>query len=176
MQPHETRLFSADLCVPSTMLPAIMARWMLLFTERDEDVIALFRAAPRRYFRPSPSSPAMILDRGPTNYGRVSASLHVLPMAENANCSQSALLNLTLDLHGRGYVNHAGGLKVEMRLRASSECGAHRTLSSVTVSGDLGPKYSVALDAASETATLHLATAPARGRYALEVHALFAAE
>ena len=79
------------------MLPAIMARWMLLFTERDEDVIALFRAAPRRYFRPSPSSPAMILDRGPTNYGRVSASLHVLPMAEKpALVIESVVIGLSV--------------------------------------------------------------------------------
>ena len=71
-----------DLCVPSTILPAIMARWMMLFDERDTDTIALFRAAPRRFFRPSTASEAaIVLERGPTRYGSVSANLTVASVA-----------------------------------------------------------------------------------------------
>ena len=60
-----------DLCVPSTMLPAIMGRWM--FSLNETATRSLFRAAPRRFFRPSTSSAAISLLRAPTRYGRVSA-------------------------------------------------------------------------------------------------------
>ena len=42
-----------DFCTPSTTLPAIMTRWMMVFEERDLDVVALLRLAPRRMFMPS---------------------------------------------------------------------------------------------------------------------------
>jgi hypothetical protein len=165
---------AVDICVPSTMLPAIMARWMVLFTERDRDVIALFRTAPRRFFQPSLASPAMALERGLTRYGRVSANITVTPMPDDENCSESAVLALSLDMHGRGYIGKTGGLTIEMRVRAHGSCRLQRTLSTATVTGDIGA-HTVSVESDTETVTLHLAAQPARGTHALEVHAVFTA-
>jgi hypothetical protein len=165
---------AVDICVPSTMLPAIMARWMVLFTERDSDTIALFRMAPRRFFRPSLASPAMVLERGLTRYGKVSANITVTPMPDDGNCSESAVLALSLDTHGRGYVGKTGGLTIEMRVRAHGDCRSQRTLSAATVMGDIGA-HTVSVKSDTETVTLHLTAEPARRTHAFEVHAMFTA-
>jgi hypothetical protein len=39
-----------DSCVPATLLVANMLRWMLVFEERDADVLWLMKMAPRRFF------------------------------------------------------------------------------------------------------------------------------
>ena len=166
-----------DLCVPSTMLPAIMTRWMFLFVERDRDVIALFRAAPRRFFRPSSSGqPAMSLLRAPTRYGHVSAVLGVLPVGpRQPDCAQNALLNVTLQLHGRGYVDKLDGLTIEMRLRGhGSPCVTPRTLKAATVVDEDVGRYTVALDQATETVRVRLLSAPRAGAHSLVVNATFA--
>ena len=47
-----------DLVVPSTTLVAFMVRWMLVFEERDADVIWLLKMAPRRFFPPAAAARA----------------------------------------------------------------------------------------------------------------------
>ena len=164
-----------DLCVPSTMLPAIMTRWMFLFVERDRDVIAIFRAVPRRFFRPNNSSAAMSFLRAPTRYGPVSAVLNVLPTEmQQPRCSHSANLNVTLQLNGRGYVDKLGGLTIEMRLRGhGSPCGSPRTLATATVSSESIGRHTVDLDRSTETIKVHLLSAPQKGLHTFVVNANF---
>jgi hypothetical protein len=170
--PPGTNEVDKDICVPSTMLPAIMLRWMVLFSERDSDVIALFRALPRRFFKPG-LSPVILLERGATRYGHVTAKLAVTPVAAEPNCSASALLDVSLDLHGRGYTNRAGGFTLEMRLRGHGSCSAHRTLSTAKASGGIR-EHVITVDRATETVKLHFASALARGVYTFQVRATFA--
>ena len=165
-----------DLCVPSTMLPAIMGRWMFLFIERDRDTIALFRAAPRRFFRPSTSSAAISLLHAPTRYGHVSAVLSVLPVGEQQpECSQYALLKVTLQLHGRGYVDKHGGLTLEARLRGHGEaCVLPHTLASASVVGEPVGEYTIDIDQHSETIKVHFLSAQHKGTQAFVINATFA--
>jgi hypothetical protein len=177
------------------MLPAIMLRWMVLFVDRDDDVIALFRALPRRFFKPTavvPAAasavvladlpmqrrvvvPALVLEGGATRYGRVSANLTVTPAVAEAQCPEGALLQVRLDMHGRGYVDKTNGLTVEMRLRAArGGCSENRTLLAATVSSGIGG-HNVTVDRATETVKLHLASALGRGAFFFQVHATFAA-
>jgi hypothetical protein len=161
-----------DICVPSTMLPSILLRWMVLFTERDSDAIALFRALPRRFFKPG-SSPVILLDKGSTRYGHVTANLTVTPVAVEPNCSASALISVGLAMHGRGYVAKAGGITLEMRLRAHGGCSNHRTLSAANVSGGIAV-HTITVDRATETVKLRFLSALAKGTHSFQVLAIFA--
>ena len=114
-----------DFCVPSTMLTAIMLRWMMCYEERDLDRIALLRTAPRRFFRPTAaggSVPAVVEIAGATTrYGRVDANVSVTAAAPahgaarggNSShgkgggaslCPESALASIAIHLHGKGFV------------------------------------------------------------------------
>jgi hypothetical protein len=154
------------------MLPAILLRWMVLFTERDSDAIALFRALPRRFFKPG-SSPVISLEKGMTRYGHVMANLTVTPVAAEPTCSASALLNVSLAMHGRGYVDKAGGITLEMRLRAYGGCSTHRTLLAANVSGGIAA-HTITVDRATETVKLRLLSALAKGTHSFQVLATFA--
>ena len=91
-----------DFCVPSTTLPATMVRWMILFEERDQDKIALFRTAPCRFFAPGGHT-VIELVRGATRFGSVIANVSVLSDFGSPLCPLSARVSIRLDLHGRGY-------------------------------------------------------------------------
>jgi len=56
----------ADYCVPSQLTVPIMTRWMLVFEERDADVLWLGRAVPRRWL-----ASALTVDGALTRWGRV---------------------------------------------------------------------------------------------------------
>ena len=145
-----------DLCVPSTMLPAMMLRWMVLFVEQDADTVALFRTLPRRYFRPG-SAPAIVLERGPTRYGHVSANLTV------AADGSAASLEVALEMTGRGYVGR-DGLTLEVRVRGH---GGRK------LTGATAGVGRVTVDASSETVKLQLGALKA-GLHRVRVEASFA--
>jgi hypothetical protein len=46
-----------DTCVPSTVLLALMLKWMLVFEERDADTLWLLKMAPRRMYGRPPQTP-----------------------------------------------------------------------------------------------------------------------
>ena len=76
-------------------------------------------------------------------------------------------------MNGRGYVDKASGLTVEMRLRAhGGSCSAPRTLAAATLVGDVGP-HRLVVDSATDTATLYLIAAPERGVHEFQVHGTF---
>jgi len=56
----------ADYCVPSQLTIPIMTRWMLVFEERDADVLWLCRAVPRRWL-----ASELTVDGALTRFGRV---------------------------------------------------------------------------------------------------------
>jgi len=62
----------ADYCVPSQLTVPIMTRWMLVFEERDADVLWLGRAVPRRWL-----ASELTVDGALTRFGRV--GLHIEP-------------------------------------------------------------------------------------------------
>ena len=182
-----------DICVPSVTLPTLMVRWMVVFAEQDADTLALFRTAPRRFFRPSatkpsspsivtkpsspsivtkPSSPSIVLADAPTRYGAIDANLTAVADAATPECTESARASVEMRLHGRGYVGAAGavggGLTVEVRLRAhgGGDCISMRRLATASVEGGTGlGKYALVVDRETETVALQLATRLPRGRY-----------
>ena len=46
------RSYLADYCVPAQLVTPLLAKWMLVFEERDADVLWLCRASPRRWLGP----------------------------------------------------------------------------------------------------------------------------
>jgi hypothetical protein len=46
------RSYVADYCVPAQLVTPLMTKWMLVFEERDADVLWLCRAIPRRWLGP----------------------------------------------------------------------------------------------------------------------------
>ena len=102
----------------------------------------------------------------------MSANLTVAPIASESNCSHTALLAVRLDAHGRGYVDKAGGLTIETRIRAHGGCSEERSLAAATVTGDIGA-HTVSVNSHTDTVTLHLLSAPARGPHSFEVQATF---
>jgi len=148
-----------DFCVPSTTLPAIMLRWMMLFTERDKDVIALFRAAPRRFFRPSPSSQATVntieLVGGVTRYGSVDSNVSVA----STSTGLSIRAGIVLRMHGRGFVTSASKqLRLEVRLRSPK--GYRLVAANVSAAADVDVSV---IDIDRDTDTVILLLKPGSG-------------
>lgn len=142
-----------DTCVPSTTLVAMMLRWMLVFEERDSDTVWLLKAAPRRFYpggRPSAdkSNPQTAGDfvsvrRAPTRFGWLSFSVglpansqteskaeHFIPSTGGSPLRIQA--NVSLRLHGRGFVGTQGYLRVALRLR---DPAGERSLRSAAIVG-----------------------------------------
>lgn len=63
------RTYLADYCVPAQLVTPLMTKWMLVFEERDEDVLWLCRAVPRRWLA---SSDGIAVRRATTRWGLVS--------------------------------------------------------------------------------------------------------
>lgn len=119
-----------DACVPSTLLVAMMLRWMLVFEERDEDTIWVLKMAPRRFFagadirtqEGAAGASFLSVQLAATRFGWVSFCVGS-EAAEGEGDETSAasprlqlVVNVTLSLHGRGFVLD-GGLLLAIRLR-----------------------------------------------------------
>jgi hypothetical protein len=171
-----------DFCLPSTTLPATMVRWMMLFEERDHDVLALFRATPRRFFTPGDDA-AIELAGGTTRYGTVDANVTVKPAAGLEECPEAATASLLLRLHGRGFVSSANRtLDIEVRLRTHGACNGSRHLKSATVCAGGGnmtkfnchPHAAFDVDKSSETVTVRLPVSVSRQSYRLTIDGHYA--
>jgi len=62
------RSYMADYCVPAQLVTPLLAKWMLVFEERDADVLWLCRATPRRWLGPDGS---ITVRRAATRWGPV---------------------------------------------------------------------------------------------------------
>jgi len=62
------RTYVADYCVPAQLVTPLMTKWMLVFEERDEDVLWLCRAVPRRWLA---SGEGIAVRRATTRWGLV---------------------------------------------------------------------------------------------------------
>ena len=58
-----------DYCVPSSMLPAFMAKWQMVYEDTDAGVVYLGKAAPRRWWQAG--SEEFGVRNAPTVYGRL---------------------------------------------------------------------------------------------------------
>jgi hypothetical protein len=76
------RPYMADYCVPAQLVAPLMARWMLVFEERDADVLWLCRATPRRWLAPGKG---IAVRRAPTRWGLVSFA--VTPLADRVEAT-----------------------------------------------------------------------------------------
>lgn len=117
-----------DMCVPSTALVALMLRWMLVFEERDTDVLWLLKGAPRRFYAAdaAASSPDLILSvtDAPTRFGVISYKVVELEQPDG-NTSLSMRLVASVSLSGRGMVD-AGNRTVSIVARLRDPTGARR--------------------------------------------------
>lgn len=167
-----------DTCVPSTLLVAMMVRWMLVFEERDADTIWLLKTAPRRLYPAGADvgdsnmrDSFVAVRRAATRFGWISFTIGAVagPDAEpepehgktNAVLSTVSALrlvaNVTLVLHGRGFVAAGGGLAVALRLRDPS---GQRLLRSATIAGTPPSAVTVVdVDTMGETVVVEVARA-----------------
>lgn len=165
-----------DFCVPSTTLPAIMLRWMLVYTERDADTLSLFRAAPRRFFRPA-AKPIIEFSHAPTRYGSVDASVTVtkdpgdVASPSVAICPAAATAAVVVNFAGcRGFVGR-GGLDLEVRLRTFSGCSKRIGTATVTVEGQ---RVEGSVDRDTETVTVSLGRAHCSASVHVDISATYA--
>ena len=105
---------------------------MLVYTERDNDTTALFRALPKRFFRPSGKQVIRLSD-APTRYGTVGTNVTVNPATSNDTCPQVSFAMIRLELHGRGFIQTSRELTFEVRLRTYGGCNDTHFLRSVAL-------------------------------------------
>ena len=148
-----------DTCVPSTTLVAMMLRWMLVFEERDSDTVWLLKAAPRRFYpggragadksNPQTASDFVSVRRAPTRFGWLSFSVGLPTNSQRETETETETetersvpstggstlriqANVSLTLHGRGFVGSQGYLRVALRLRDPT---GERSLRSAAIVG-----------------------------------------
>lgn len=85
-----------DDCVPSTTLPSYMTKLMVLFEERDCDLIWFLRAAPRRFY--APNTHAVALKSAPTRYGELDFALNISTIG-------GFDARVGWRLHGKGFID-----------------------------------------------------------------------
>jgi hypothetical protein len=155
-----------DMCVPSTTLIAFMLRWMLVWEERDADTVWLLKAAPRRLYQQSSltylvgnlademqTQDLVNVRAAPTRFGDISYTLGSVHGMASENASAMFLCNVTLGLHGRGFVN-THGLRVVMRLR---DPNGQKAISSAAISSSSNSQVAVAqVDKVAETVTVEV--------------------
>ena len=171
-----------DTCVPSTTLVAMMLRWMLVFEERDVDTVWLLKAAPRRFYLGSNDRRAaadddensfLVVRQAATRFGWVSFSVDkqtddkgTVPVASIEGSSLHIEANVSLVLHGRGFVGTGDCLRVVVRLR---DPAGERSLKSASITGSIGGRVTIAeVDSAGESVAVEVpravaAQAPAGG-------------
>lgn len=94
----------ADYCVPAQLVTPLLTKWMLVFEERDADVLWLCRATPRRWLEPGGG---LEVRRAPTRWGLVDFS--IMPQEDG-----SALARI--DLPGPDFP-----AEIRLRLRTPAE-------------------------------------------------------
>ena len=158
-----------DMCVPSTALVAMMLRWMLVFEERDADVLWLLKAAPRRFYAAADTNTAattasnrtmLSVTDAPSRFGTVSYQLDEIGTQSAGNAALSMRLVVSVNLSGRGLVG--GGnrtLQVVARLR---DPRGVRTLQHAAITA--GTATLEGVDAAKETVAVQVPVVPAGGR------------
>jgi hypothetical protein len=67
------RTYAADYCVPAQLITPMLARWMLVFEEKDSDLLWLCRAAPARWL--DPGQGGIAVHRASTRWGGVDFSI-----------------------------------------------------------------------------------------------------
>ena len=168
-----------DTCVPSTLLVAMMLRWMLVFEERDADTIWLLKMAPRRFFPGHNATGHRDRNRGSregetagneagflsvrravTRFGLVSFSVdseRIESQAVDAVPSRLQLVvNVSLVLHGRGFVLAEDGLLLAIRLR-DPEGSRSLRFAKVVDSNISGPQVMVRdVDSAGENVAVQI--------------------
>jgi hypothetical protein len=158
-----------DACVPSTTLVAMMLRWMVVFEDRDEDTIWLLKAAPRRFYpgigqSRSRSQPSRFLSvrQAATRFGRVSFSVDRQTQNTTVSAASSLMMetNISLILHGRGFVTTHSCLKVVVRLRDPTGL---RSVHSAEVTGSTGGKVTLASVDHAGNVAVEVARAADRG-------------
>lgn len=76
------RSYLADYCVPAQLVTPLLAKWMLVFEERDADVLWLCRAVPRRWLGPDGG---ISVRRAATRWGAVDFT--VSPLGDDGSVS-----------------------------------------------------------------------------------------
>jgi len=93
----------ADYCVPAQLVAPLMVKWMLVFEERDADVLWLCRATPRRWLAPGAG---IAVSRATTRWGPVNFAItpkedgHVRATIELPRANFPAELRLRLRMPG----------------------------------------------------------------------------
>ena len=155
-----------DMCVPSTALVALMLRWMLVFEERDADVLWLLKAAPRRFYTVGtagpPSDRILSVANAPTRFGNVSYQLDAVATS-GADASLGMRLVVSVSLSGRGVAADSNRTAMTMSVVARiRDPRGVRTLEHADVSAGTATLGSV--DPAQETVTILIpVTLGARG-------------
>ena len=140
-----------DACVPSTMLVALMVRWLLVFEARDTDTLWLLKMAPRRMYaeesHASGDRGILAVTNAPTRFGNISFSVDRAQPQPPANVSALYLrAHVTLVMHQHGFVG-SEGLELVIRLRDPK---GHRMLKHVDVETE-GRGIHGKIDAAKES-------------------------
>ncbi len=69
---HE-RSYIAGYCVPAQLVTPLMTKWMLVFEERDADILWLCRATPRRWL--AAGGKGVVVKRATTRWGSINYSV-----------------------------------------------------------------------------------------------------
>jgi hypothetical protein len=77
------RRYVADYCVPAQLVTPLAAKWMLVFEERDADVLWLCRATPRRWMGPDGG---IQVRRAPTRWGAIDFA--ITPHQDGTICAE----------------------------------------------------------------------------------------
>lgn len=108
------RTYMADYCVPAQLVTPLMTKWMLVFEERDEDVLWLCRAAPRRWLA---SADGIAVRRATTRWGTVNFA--VVPCEDDS-------IHAKIELPSADF-------PAEIRLRVRTPSG--KQIQSVSING-----------------------------------------
>jgi hypothetical protein len=160
-----------DMCVPSSTLVAFMVRWMLVFEERDADVVWLLKMAPRRFYPKAAdahvrqNSSFVHISGAPTRFGHVSYTVNSVNTSAIRLASSPTLglveplhleTTVILELNGRGVVDAAaGGLVIRVRLR--DPAGTRRVRTALLLRSSSSHVTVGSINGAAETIQINIA-------------------
>jgi hypothetical protein len=128
-----------DYCVPSSMLPAFMAKWQMVYEDTDAGVVYVGRAAPRRWWQVGAEAFGATL--APTRYGVL--SFEVSPPTA-ADCT-TATVNLAI-------IKATGRVTLAVRVRSPT---TEQAIATVVIKGGSGAVV-ISTDAAKELVVVKL--------------------